>query len=330
MIRKIQIELVGKGLAISADLLDDVNRESCDVLWKSTPYQSPLLHTMVSGKNIHNVIPNVMPFWEHTPTVVRRMAAEPGTIFCPYPRCMFIKYGPDSEDHSFAPVARVVPGDLPKLEQMGRLCFESMYRTKETCEVRVIRVGEEDRAPEPMSARLFDPALFENAKIRRLVTDMNDEIEKIWLKAPEELLTLYSGRHSKKTAMGSYGQYFSTVFFVEGEVSRLSNIANIGAIDNLLRLCRQTDVDLPFLKIATKTLCEAAARYLAMCDQDKISSFFMRALESFDAIESREEYFRLFSTYALYTSRFHAWNLHMFPWQHGDKHVYGETSGLVG
>lgn len=329
MTRKIQIELVGTGAVVTADLLDEVNLESCDVLWKSTPYRSTLLHTMVSGKNIHNVIPNVTPFWEHTPTRIRRMGADPGTIFCPYPRCMFIKYGPDSEDHSFPPVARVVPEDLPQLERMGQLGWESMYRTKRIHEVRVSRVGD-DRPPEPIRARLIDPASIEEEQPRRLVADMNEEIDTIWLEAPEELLTLYSGRHSAKTAMGSYGQSFSTIFFVEGEVSRLSNIANIGAIDNLLRLCRQTDIDLPLLMVATKTLCEAAARYLEMCGLDKISGFFLRAMECSSSIRSKEEYFRLFSTYALYTSRFHSWNLHLFPWQHGDKHIYGETFGLAG
>jgi hypothetical protein len=321
MRREIQISLVGTDVSLTAELLDEVNREACDILWRNVPFESVLLHTVVSGKNIHTFIPDVAPFFDHTPALARRMATDPGTIFTPYPRCMFVKYGPDSEDHAFPPVARIASGDLAKLDEIGRMSWESIYRTKTLRRLLVTRVGE-DGAPRPFAERLHDPASFDAPPVRRLVADMNEEIERIWLEPPAELLELHSGRHSAETGMGSYGQYFSTLFFAEGEVNRLSNIANIGAIDNLLRLCGNSEVDLALLKTATLGLCTTAVQYLRMCGQGPVSSFFMRAVDLFPSVTSKAEYFRLFSTYALYTARLNGWHIHRFPWHHGDAHRY--------
>lgn len=323
MPREIQLHLVGMNLSLTAELLDEVNREACDILWRNVPYESVLLHTVVSGKNIHMFIPDVSPFFEHTPALARRMATDPGTIFSPYPRNMLVKYGPDSEDHAFPPVARIASSDLAKLDEIGRLIWDSIYRSKTPRRLRVSRVGD-DRVPLPFAKRLHDPADFENPQTGRLVADMNDEIERIWIDPPKELLHLHSGKHSAETGMGSYGQYFSTLFFAGGEVNRLSNIANIGAIDSLLRLCQETEIDLPLLKTATKRLCTGAVQYLRMCGQEPVSSFFMRAVELFPSIATKMDYFRVFSTYALYTARLSGWHIHHFPWHHGDDHRYAD------
>jgi hypothetical protein len=313
MSRKIEISLENIDISLTAELLDEVNRDACDILWKNIPYESVLLHTMVSGKNVHTFIPEPLPFYEHQLTLARRMATAPGTVFSPFPRCLFIKYGPDSEDHSFPPVARLVESDLPQLDRLGKMAWDSMYKTKEIHRLRVTRVGDETPS-KTFKARLYEPASFESQQVGHLVGEINAEIEKFWFAPPAELVNLTSGRQSTRTGMGSYGQYFSTLFYAEGEVNRLSNIPNIGCIDNLLRLCRQSEIDLPTLKTATKTLCTGSIQYLKMCGQGTISTFFNQAVEAFPSLTSKNEYFRLFSTFALYTSRLHAWHTHLFPW----------------
>jgi hypothetical protein len=325
MRREIKLSLAGTDLSLTAQLLDDVNREACDVLWRNVPYESVLLHTVVSGKNVHTFIPDVAPFFDHTPTLARRLATEPGTIFTPDPRCLFVKYGPDSEDHAFPPVARIAPGDLEMLDELGRRSWDSIYRSKALHRLRVTRVGD-DCAPRTFAERLLDPGSFDDPQLGRLVADMNEEIARIWLEPPAELLDLHSGRHSARTGMGSYGQYLSTLFFAEGEVNRLSNIANIGAVDNLLRLCQRADVDVPLLQALTKGLCTTAVQYLRMCGQEPVSSFFLRAVDLFPALTSKVDYFRVFSTYALYTARLNGWHIHRFPWHHGDHHRYGASA----
>jgi hypothetical protein len=324
MNRKIRISLVGTDLSATADLLDDINRAACDLLWRNVPYRSTLYHTLVSGKNAYTFLPEVAPVFDHAPALARRMDEGPGTIFIPYPRCMFVKYGRDSEDRSFPPVARVAAGDLPRIEEMGRRAWDSMYRSKEPLTIAVTRVGDA-RPPEALAARLLAPSSFADPGVAALVADMNAEIERIWLDPPEEVLALHSGRHSAETGLGSYGQYFTTLLFAEKETSRISNIANSGAIDNLLRLCHQTDADLAVLKAATKIFCGGQIEFLRLCGQRTFAGLFHRAVALFDRISSKAEYSRLFATYALYATRYNAWQLHRFPWSVGHGHAYGAT-----
>ncbi len=323
MSRKIQLRLGGR--RATALLLDELNRAACDVFWENVPFSCTVFHTLVSGKNIHTFIPEARPFFEHAPALERRLASEPGTIFSPDPRRMFVKYGADSEDRSFAPVARVVPEDLSALEAMGQLAWDSIYASKEPRPIEVIRVDDE-RSSRAFDHRLFHPSSFESPRIAGLVADINREIEAIWLSAPDEVTRLYSGRHSAETGLGSHGRFFSTLLFVEKETSRISNVASSGAIDNLLRLCRETDVDLAVLKEATRTFCGGLIEFLGMCGQTTFTGLYRRAIDAFGELESKQEYFRLFSTFSLYATRFNAWHLHLFPWSLGDGYAYSRAS----
>ncbi|BBB02328.1 hypothetical protein RVR_10219 [Actinacidiphila reveromycinica] len=323
MSRQMKISLSGTDLHITADLLDDVNRQACDVLWGNLPYRSVLLHTVVAGSNMHSFVPTTAPFYDHAPTLRRRLECEPGTIFSPYPRCLFVKYGPDSEDHQFPPVARVTEDSLPAMREMGRLSWQAVYHSKEIRQIVVERAGQPSGAVPSVSSRLPSADRFGEPDLRQLAADMTAAIDDMWLTPPAELTDLYSGDHSARTGLGSYGQYFSTLFFVEGEISRLSNIANIGSIDIMLRLCRSGELPLPALKTATSMLCDVSVRYLAMCGQQTISDFFQRLVRHFDAITTPEEYFDLFSLFSLYAYRLHSWNMLLFPWKAGQEtHAY--------
>ncbi|MFJ8870572.1 hypothetical protein ACIRD6_33075 [Streptomyces sp. NPDC102473] len=325
-----RISLTGTDLAITADLLDEVNREACDILWGNLPYRSVMLHTVVAGSNMHSFVPTAAPFYDHAPVLQRRLASDPGTIFSPYPRCLFVKYGPDSEDHQFPPVARVTEDSLPAMREMGRMCWEAVYHTKEIREIVVEPVGGTVRQAVSVTDRLPSPERFSDPALRELAGDIGREIESIWSRPPQDLTDLYSGAHSSRTGLGSYGQYFSTLFFVEGEISRLSNIANIGSIDILLRLCRSGELPLPALKAATSSLCDVSVRYLAMCGQRSVSEFFQRLVGHFDAITTTQEYFDLFSLYSLYVYRLHSWNMLLFPWKAGqDTHTYQPSTAVA-
>jgi hypothetical protein len=320
--RSIRLGLAGTDLSAVADLLDEMNPEACDVFWRNVPYRSTLYHTLVSGKNVYSFFPEVTPVFEKPPTVVRRMATAPGTIFSPYPRGMLIKYGPDSEDRSFAPIAQVRADDLPALAEMGKRTWDSVWRTKQPLTLEVTHVGSPAPDAPGFAALLVAPGTCADAAIAELVADINAEIERIWLRVPDEVQTLHSGKHSAGTGLGSYGQYFSALFFAEKETSRISNIAGSGAIDNLLRLCHESDIDLETLKTTTKIFCAAQVEFLAICGQRTIAGFFQRAVALFDRISTKAEYSRLFATYALYGTRYNAWQLWLFPWSVGQGHAY--------
>ena len=100
----------------------------------------------------------------------------------------------------------------------------------------------------------------------------------------------------------------------------------VGAIDNLLRLCARTDVDLSTLKSATRIFCDGLIEFLGMCGQTTFTGFYRRAIDSFDDLEAKRDYFRLFATFSLYATRFNAWHLHLFPWSLGDRYTYRRST----
>ena len=328
MQRKLRLQTVQTNLSILADLLEDQNPQACEALWNNLPYRSVQLHTVVAGKNIYNFIPDHTPFFNHQPHLVRRMETEPGTIFSPFPRSMFIKYGDDSEDHQFPPVARVREKDLDTLEEIGRLCWEGMYRTKVAQEVIVTR-AEDIASITDTPLRLIEPTDFNNPKIQQLVHDLGEATHQIWLTPPAELEELISGRHSARTQIGSYGQHFSAIYFVSQESSRIANFINVGACDNFLRLSLREDLSLKTLEALIRTFCDVSSRFLRMCGQRQICNFYDRILEIFPALQTKDEFFRLFSAFTLYADRYHSWTVFLFPWQLGEEQRYEHISHIT-
>lgn len=330
--KQIRISLVGSSLAAVVDLFDEPNGTIAEAIWEAAPYRTLSLHNVVSGKNMYSFRPVVEPNFGFSPQTTRRMAAAPGTLFCSYPRVILIKYGEDSEDHSWPAVGRVRTEDLGAAQEIGRRTWEGMFHTKEIVELHFDRVGE-IKPEQRFQDRLLDPGRMSDPRLASLLARTNEAIENIWVRPPPELLRLFDGTVSRETGMGSYGQYFSTLFFAESESSRLSNVANCGALDNLLRLCRNEQFELTPLKLATASLCRLSATYLRMCGQETIGGLMLEAIDNLDRFKTKDEYFDFFSTFTLYALRFHSWNMQLFPWRQGEAWSYqqrGEPAKRAG
>jgi hypothetical protein len=50
--------------------------------------------------------------------------------------------------------------------------------------------------------------------------------------------------------------------------------------------------------------------------------FVQRTLALLKDVESMKDYYTLMSALGLYGNVLNAWNLHYFPWRHGDEYLY--------
>ena len=57
--RQIQIEWVGIGRTVTANLDEHKNPELCELLWSSLPYNSLQNHALVSGDHLYHLAPMV-------------------------------------------------------------------------------------------------------------------------------------------------------------------------------------------------------------------------------------------------------------------------------
>jgi len=320
--KEIRLSLLDPEISVRAVMLEDINANACEIMWNNLPYQSIQLHTLVAGKNIYNFVPTASPYFTHKPKVVRRLEAKPGTIFSPFPRSMYIKYGSDSEDHQFPPIAEVYDEDLDKLEAIGKECWNSIYKTKKPCIVQITKENHEKNANDSKKHYFLNNYRFSNKILQKHADIMQKAINEIWLQAPTALMELIDGSHSKKTNLGSFGQYFSTIYFVEGELNRISNIPNIGSLDSMLKCNNTMELELDRLKTIIETLCATSIHYLEMCQQKDIAKFYSYIIDAFSQTQNKQDIFQLISIFTLYISRYHSWALFLFPWVSGNKLRY--------
>jgi hypothetical protein len=127
------------GIALTAELLEDLNPRMCDAIWKALPLESTWVHAMVSGE--------VMYFWAevvHTqpPEHTEMYPDEPvGRVNYSYVfQDISIKYGEKVTEPSTAnPWAQILPAHLHDLSRLGRAVWESNYLTHRPIKIIVER-----------------------------------------------------------------------------------------------------------------------------------------------------------------------------------------------
>lgn len=313
MVRQIEIEWVQLKIKVTANLLEDVNPELCNLLWSYLPYRSIQLHALISGQHLYHYTPIIESFFVEPKTKESRAKSQDGRIFLSYLQHLSIKYGDVTEDLPAAPVAQVISEDISKLKEAGKKCWESTYKTKELIEVRVTKKGEKF---ESQNFKIKKYGVVKNKKVQKLIDEIHKEVERIWIKPPEDVINVNTGKIKSKA--GSYNQYFSTIVFVNGEERHLG----YNALGGLLRSCKTSDIDIKPLKQITPNFIYTPAEFLGYAGLEKLWNFVKRTLESLDLVETKEEYFSLISMLALYANRLNGWNLHYFPWKHGEEYIF--------
>lgn len=145
-------------------------------------------------------------------------------------------------------------------------------------------------------------------KSMQLKKEIEDEIQAIWLKEPDEIKKLRMGLID--SGAGSYGQYFTTYFFVDGEVRALGYLS----LTTILGAIGDSEFELPHIYKLSKSLLPVCAEFLEFSGLTKLGEFIRRYLAIMEEIDSREELKELVRSLVLYVNRMHGWVHFYAPW----------------
>jgi len=299
-------------ITIRARLLENLNRELCEILWNSLPYRSIQCHALVAGEQLYHYTPIIEAIHYQAQTKEDKTRQPIGRINMSSLQLMSIKYGLITEYLESVPVAQVVEEDLGKLKKVGKIVWKSVYKTKKLIKVTVRQLGQKV-AKEHTGVRRPE-FKSRNRALIHFVRQVYDEIEKIWLEPPTELVAIHEGYI--KSGAGSYNQYFSTLVFVNGEVRTLGYLA----LGGLLKACANPKISLSSLKELMIPFIRTCSEFLGYCGLETLNKFIERAIELTPTLRTKEEFMCLIGALTLYTNRLHGWSLHYFPWQHGDEY----------
>jgi Cucumopine synthase C-terminal helical bundle domain len=309
--RQIEIEWLPIGRKVTADLYEEQNGALAHLLWDNLPYNSVQSHALVSGDHLYHVAPIAELVWTQATQREDRTKSPYGSVFLSHLQHMAVKYGELTEYLSAAKVGQVIEADIPLLRQAGQEIWNAVYRTKQVIEVRVTRKGEPtDRfvLPQPLRAQARN--------VDQLVQEIHDETQRIWITPPQELVDIHAGRI--KSRAGSRDQFFTTMLFVNGEQRPFG----YGALGGLVKSCVKSDISLEALKQITPNFIKTPAEFLGYCGLDTQWDFTQRTIALLDEIQSKEDYLALMAAMSTYANCLNGWNLHYFPWKHGEEYRY--------
>jgi len=311
---------------ITATLLHKINPQLCDAVWSSSPHYGLVFHTLVVGSNMCYVLPNLRPFFDYKVNKHCRKDFDIGTLFMNNPRNMLIKYGDDAKDRYSAPVAQVISNDIHKLKEIGKESWELIYNSPCINEIIVTRKGDEitrDLIIRNYEFKQFSVEEFENSTFKEIADDMIQEINKIWVTPPEELVEIHKGEVSVVNESGTYNQLFPTLFFLEGELRHIAGHAGFGVIEKILHAIHENELNIADMKMIMKFLINDSSNFVGYCGLFKFKKYFDLITANMEK-SNDEDFIKIFSLLSLYANKLHEWNLQYFPWNLGSNYNYFE------
>ncbi len=142
----------------------------------------------------------------------------------------------------------------------------------------------------------------------KLKREIDREIRRIWLEEPKEVKKLRMGFID--SGAGSYGQYFTTMVFADGEVRALGYLVYTG----ILRAIDDPDFDLDHIRKLSRMLVPVCSEFLGYSGFNKVWDFSRRYLELVDKMDNRDELRGVVRSLVLYVNRMHGWIHFYFPW----------------
>ncbi|KVL09689.1 hypothetical protein [Burkholderia ubonensis] len=313
---QIELKWMPLNITVTATLEYDKNPRLATLLWEKLPYASLQNHALVSGNHLYNLAPFPELIYTTSEFKEDRTLSADGTLFLSQLQHLAIKYGPLSEYIPAAPVGRVIPEHLPLLREAGRACWEAAHTTKQPI---IAYVSRKD-GPSSDGTVQWAP-LAGSPEVQKLTADIRAATQRIWIDPPKDIVDLHEGRIA--SGAGSYGQYLSTLVFVNGETRPLG----YDALNGLVRLSRAHDMTLGTLKSITANFIRTPAEFLGYCGLDELWTFTQQVIAALDRLETKDEYFSLLNALALYANCLNTWNLHYFPWKLGDAYPHRQAAG---
>ncbi len=147
------------------------------------------------------------------------------------------------------------------------------------------------------------------SKLDELCADLRAETDRIWLDEPDEIRAMRLGAFESDA--GSYGQYFSNLVFVNGDMRALSTWITPAVV---LRAVADERYSLDQCKDLFAWTNLVNVDFLAYCGFVQFGTFVHRIVGAYDEIHTKEELSRVLSEWYAYANRMYLWVHHTFPW----------------
>ena len=92
------------------------------------------------------------------------------------------------------------------------------------------------------------------------------------------------------------------------------------ALGGLIRSCFNTDLSVEALKQIAVNFIKVPAEFLGYCGLNTQWHFTQRTMAALPEVRTMTDFVHLMSALGTYANCLNAWNLHYFPWHHGDEH----------
>lgn len=295
---------------VRVQLDTDRNRVLIDLFLKHLPYKVVQNHALVSGDHLYHSCPIVNLIHAKADYVEPNRTVTPdGTVFLSHLVHFGIKYGELTEYLPAAPIGKVIDEDIPVLKEVGAALWEAAYVSHKIIHSHVYEEGGDTIG----HSYLRDLGKVSHPKVQALVDEISQEVNRIAVQAPEELVAIHKG--DIRSRAGSKGQYFTTMIFVNGEQRPLGYCA----VGGLLSASRCPSTTLEMLREITPHFLKTPAKFLEYCGLEKQYGYVMRTHECLPLLCDKEEYHTLLAALYMYTNLLNAWNLHLFPWNAAEK-----------
>jgi len=146
---------------------------------------------------------------------------------------------------------------------------------------------------------------------KRLVAIKNEidaEVERILVDEPHEMKKLRYG--IVESEAGSFGQYYSTLIFLDGETRDLG----IYCLYGLLKAADDPSFDLEHLKKLFDIYVPVCAEFIGYCGLTKVWDYTQRVRDSFPLMKEKEDFVAVVSSLTKYAFRIQGWVHHYVPW----------------
>lgn len=138
---------------------------------------------------------------------------------------------------------------------------------------------------------------------------LQEETDKIWLTEPDEVKRMRLGVFSSDA--GSYGQYFSNMVFVNGDMRAIATWVTPGMV---LRSLEDPSFTLEQCQKIFEWVNQLSVDFLAYCGFVKMGEFVHEIIEAYPQMENKEDLLRVLELWYVYANRLYLWVHQVFPW----------------
>lgn len=142
-----------------------------------------------------------------------------------------------------------------------------------------------------------------------LAAEIGAETERIWLDEPEEIRAMRLGVFTSDA--GSYGQYFSNLVFVNGDMRALSTWITPAVV---VRALDSDDFTLDQCKRLFSWINLVNVDFLAYCGFVTFGEYVHRIVAVLPQVTTKDELGALLGAWYAYANRLYLWVHHTFPW----------------